>query len=141
MARIKQKSRRNFRGKRIPMRAIRKANRERKRSALELEVYEWLREDGIQFRPEYSVGRCHVDIFLAPRTLVELNGCHWHGCMICNPKLTDSQKIAQVKDARRYAYFRNRGFDVVVIWECEVDNEPERVRAMLRALAKINGPQ
>lgn len=122
-------------GASVPWSAIRKANRRRKRSSLELQVYEWLQEDGIKFRKEKAISRIHVDIFLEPRTAIELNGCHWHSCMICNPNLTSEQKVTIEKDARRYAFIRNRGFDVIVIWECEVEREPERVRAMLRALA------
>ncbi len=138
MPRIKRKSRPKFYGgKKLPMRAIRKANRKRKSSSLEKTVHAWLKDDRIEFRKEATVGRCHVDILLPPRTLIELNGCYWHGCMVCNRPLSDSQKLAQIKDARRYAFLRNRDYDVVVIWECEVDKEPERVRAMLRALAKV----
>lgn len=118
------------------MKAIRKANRKRKRSSLEVEVYGWLEEDKIPFRKEATIGRCHVDVLFPPRTIIELNGCYWHGCMICNRDLSHTQKLAQIKDARRYAFFRNRGYDVVVIWECEVDKEPDRVRTQLRAIAK-----
>lgn len=136
MGRIRRKSRVSFRGKRVPFRAIRKHNRKRKRSSLETEVYGWLKADGIPFRKEATIGVCHADILFEPRTVVELNGCYWHGCMVCNRVLSDTQKIAQIKDARRYAFFRNRGYDVVVIWECEVDKEPERVRDVLRALGR-----
>jgi G:T-mismatch repair DNA endonuclease (very short patch repair protein) len=121
------------------MSVIRKANRKRKRSSLELAVHAWLKEDGIAFKIEKAIGRCHVDVFIEPRTIIELQGCFWHGCLICNRQLTHAQKIAQIKDARRFAYFRNRGFDVIAIWECEVGREPERVRAILRALAGKKG--
>jgi G:T-mismatch repair DNA endonuclease (very short patch repair protein) len=116
------------------MSVIRRANRRRKRSSLELKVHAWLKEDGIPFKIEKAIGRCHVDVFIEPRTIVELQGCFWHGCMICNRQLDHKQKVAQIKDARRFAFFRNRGFDVIAIWECEVDGEPERVRAVLKAL-------
>lgn len=122
--------------KRIPWKIIRKCNRQRKASSLEKKVYEWLEEDGIAFKKEKAVGRhLHVDIFLDPKTCIELNGCHWHGCLICNPELSKAQKAAQIKDAKRYFTIRKCGFDIVIFWECEVKEFPERVRQQLRALA------
>lgn len=118
------------------MSVIRKTNRKRKRSSLEERVHAWLKEDGVAFKIEKAIGRCHVDVFIEPRTIIELNGCYWHGCMVCNRQLDHRQKVAQIKDGRRYAFFRNRQFDVIVIWECEVLKEPERVRTILRALTK-----
>lgn len=125
-------------GKRIPWKVIRKHNRTRPPSSLERKVYEWLEEDGIEFTREKPIGRhMHVDVFLKDtKVCVELNGCHWHGCKICNKELSDDQKKAQQKDARRYFAIRKIGFDVVVFWECEVNDYPERVRAQLRTLAK-----
>jgi G:T-mismatch repair DNA endonuclease (very short patch repair protein) len=124
------------RSKRLPLKAIRKANRKRSASTLERLIYQWLEEEKIPFHREHPVGRCHVDIFIEPRTAVELNGCYWHGCNVCNRKLTVNQLRKQKKDGNRYGFFRKRGLDVVVIWECEVEREPERVRAMLKMLAK-----
>lgn len=122
--------------KRIPWKIIRKHNRKRQPSSLEKKVYEWLEEDGIPFKREKAIGRhMHVDIFLAPKTCVELNGCHWHGCLICNKDLSKDQQKAQTKDAKRYFSMRRLGFDVVVFWECEVNEYPERVREQFRALA------
>jgi G:T-mismatch repair DNA endonuclease (very short patch repair protein) len=139
--RIKRKSRkgqlkRPKKRRRIPQSAIKKANRQRKRSNIELLVHNWLEEDKIPYKKERAIGRCHVDVFLEPNLCIELNGCYWHGCLICNKKPTDKQKIAQIKDARRYAYFRNRGYDVVVFWECEILKYKDRVRDQLRALVR-----
>ena len=123
--------------KRIPWKIIRKHNRNRKPSSLEKKVYDWLDEDGILYKKEKAVGRhMHVDIFLAPKTCIELNGCFWHGCLICNKELSKDQKAAQVKDAKRYYSIRRCGLDIVIFWECEINGFPERVRQTLRALAK-----
>lgn len=122
--------------KRIPWKAIRKHNRKRKASSLETQIYEWLKEDSIAFKKEKTIGKCmHVDIFFEPKTCVELNGCYWHGCRICNRKLTEAQELAQAKDTRRYIKMRKLGFDVVVIWEHEVKEHSTRVRAQLKAIA------
>lgn len=131
----------NKRNVKVPWKAIRKHNRKRPASSLERKVYEWLDEDDIKYTKEKPIGRhLHVDIFLEPDICIELNGCHWHGCMICNKELSADQKAAQVKDARRYHSIRRIGFDVVIFWECEVNEYGERVREQLRTLArKKNG--
>jgi G:T-mismatch repair DNA endonuclease (very short patch repair protein) len=122
--------------KRIPWKIIRKHNRRRPASSLERKVYEWLDKDNISYIKEKAIGRhLHVDVFLAPKTCIELNGCHWHGCMICNKEVSDEMKEAHEKDAKRYFSIRRMGYDVVVFWECEVNNYPDRVRTQLRALA------
>lgn len=123
--------------RRIPWKIIRKHNRKRPASSLERTVYSWLDDDNIPFTKEKSIGRyMHVDIFLQPNICVELNGCHWHGCRICNKKLTKDQETAQTKDAKRYFTIRKMGFDVIIFWECEVNNFPKRVREQIRTLYK-----
>jgi very-short-patch-repair endonuclease len=116
---------------------LRRARRNRKRSSLEKLVYSWLEEDKILFKKEYPIGKCHVDILFPPRTVIELNGCHWHACGVCHNAITPEQQEIQVKDSRRYAFFRNRSYDVITIWEHEINDEPDRVRAMLRGIAKV----
>lgn len=134
MPRPRKRGRYKF--KRIPWKVIRKCNRRRPPSSLERTVYAWLEEDSIPFTREKAIGKhMHVDIFLQPKTCIELNGCHWHGCMICNKELSKEQKESQIKDARRYFRIRKLGFDVVVFWECEVEKYPQRVRNQLRTLA------
>ena len=122
--------------RRIPWKAIRKHNRRRPPSSLERTVYSWLNEEEIPFTREKAIGKyMHVDVFIAPKTCIELNGCHWHGCQICNKELTKDQKLAQKKDAARYYRIRKLGFDVVIFWECEVKDYPDRVRKQIKALA------
>lgn len=133
----RQHRRGNIKGRHISWKVIRKHNRRRPSSSLEKTVYEWLEEDGIAFKREKAIGRyMHVDVFFSPKTCIELNGCHWHGCTICNKTLSADQKIAQNNDAKRYYKIRKLGFDIVVFWECEVEKFPDRVRDQLRALAK-----
>lgn len=117
--------------------AIRKANKNRPASSLEKLVYGWLEEDGVSFKKEKAIGKCHVDIFLEPDICIELNGCYWHGCTECFPEPTKTQKAAGIKDARRYSFFRKKEYRVVIIKECEVKNEPDAVRQLLRSLANV----
>jgi len=118
----------------VPWGAIRKYNRKRDPSSLEKTVYQMLEAEGIPFIREKTIGRLHVDILLAPKTVVELQGCFWHGCLVCSRKPTRTQQVAIVKDARREYVLRKQGYDVVIIWEHDVKNHPDRVRAMLRGI-------
>jgi very-short-patch-repair endonuclease len=125
----------NNRKKRIPPRAYRKANRNREKSSLELKVEGWLVEDGIDFKAQHAISHCHVDIFLPPRTVIELQGCYYHACPICNPSVGRDGVTKRKGDAARFRFLMSKGYDVYQIWEHEVEKEPGRVRAVLRALA------
>ena len=119
------------RTRRPPARVIRKANRRRPASGLEKAVHAILQEEKIPFVTEKTIGQLHADIFISPRTVIELNGCYWHGHTTCNKSLSKMQLTALSSDARRYAFFKRLGFDVHVIWECEVERDPEGVQARL----------
>ena len=79
---------------------IRKANRRRKASGFEKDVYALLKAERIPFVKEKSVGRCHVDIMIGDKMAVELQGCHWHSCKKCFPKPSKWQKAALARDGR-----------------------------------------
>jgi G:T-mismatch repair DNA endonuclease (very short patch repair protein) len=110
-----------------------RANRRRKASSLEKNIHAILKEEGISFMKEKTVGRCHADICIG-NTLLELNGCWWHGCARCFPKPTKTQREAMSKDARRYYFFKKLGFNVEIIWECELKNDPAGVRKRLKGM-------
>jgi G:T-mismatch repair DNA endonuclease (very short patch repair protein) len=139
MPRIKSKSRVTFQKSRsrFPKKAIRKVNRRRRASTLEATIHDILDEEGVVYVKEKTIGRCHADIFIAPKLVVELAGCYWHGCTLCFPHPSAMQKNAIAKDARRFGFFRRLGFDVYVIWEHMVKLEPMNTRLLLRALAKL----
>lgn len=101
---------------------------------MEKAVYRMLDDDGIPYVREKVIGRLHVDILLAPKTVIELQGCFWHGCLVCNQTPSRAQRAAIVKDARREYVLRKQGYDVVIIWEHDVKHHPERVQAMLRGI-------
>jgi G:T-mismatch repair DNA endonuclease (very short patch repair protein) len=128
--------RRKSRG-RVSTKIIRKANRTRKASGLELEIHAMMKAEKIPFTKEKTIGRCHADIFIEPNKVIELNGCYWHYCTRCQKKPPSvMHKKAMASDSRRLAFFQRLGFEVHVIWECDVKNDPEKVQARLK---KISG--
>jgi G:T-mismatch repair DNA endonuclease (very short patch repair protein) len=122
--------------KKFPAKNIRKANKTRKRSSLELLVYKWLQEEGISFRKEKVIGKCHVDIFIEPNFAIEISGCYWHRNKCCYPEKTKENLEIRMKDTKRFAFFRSRGYEVHTFTECQIKNEPEYVKEQLRFLAK-----
>jgi G:T-mismatch repair DNA endonuclease (very short patch repair protein) len=124
------------RKKTLPYSAIRKHNKKRPTSSLELAVYAMLAEEGIPFKKEYKISRCHCDIFIAPNIVCELAGCYWHGCPECTKKPTLAQRKARISDAKRFNFFRSKGYEVVTVWEHEVKDAPERVRSLLKQIYK-----
>ena len=93
-----------------------------------------LAAEKIPFTREKAIGRMHVDICLADKVVIELQGCFWHGCLVCTKNPSTEQKAAMRKDARRIAVLRRKGYDVVLIWEHDVKSHPDRVQAMLRGI-------
>jgi G:T-mismatch repair DNA endonuclease (very short patch repair protein) len=120
----------------IPRSAVRKHNRKRPKSSIEKLVAAWLEADGIPFRTEVKVGKCHVDIVIGKKGAVELNGCYWHCCHRCYPVKTQEQKLKRFRDIHRYQFLGHRGFKLVVLWECDILNKPDETREKLRGFAK-----
>lgn len=63
------------------------------------------------------------------RTAIFINGCFWHrhkGCKLASEPSTnrdfwEKKFAANVgRDARNYAALRKQGWNVLIIWECEV---------------------
>jgi G:T-mismatch repair DNA endonuclease (very short patch repair protein) len=119
---------------RVSAKVMRKVNRKRPASGLELKVHSILKEEKIPFVKEKTIGSCHADVFIGTHDVIELNGCYWHGCKLCTKKFSKMQLNALDKDSHRYAFFTRLGFKVHVIWECEVDKTPDKVRARLKKI-------
>ena len=96
-----------------------------------------LKAEKIPFIKERTIGRLHADVFIEPATIIELNGCYWHFHTKCQKTPSAMHKKAMASDARRYAFFQRLGFKVHVIWECQVEKDPEAVRQMLRRIAGL----
>ena len=74
----------------VPYSVRRKHNRKRAASKLEKAVYALLKAEKILFTKEKQIGRCHVDVFIEPRAVVEIQGCYWHKHTCHRPKATRS---------------------------------------------------
>ncbi len=85
-------------------------------------------------RPDVAYTKWRVAIFV--------HGCFWHRCPLCDlplPKTnTDfwARKFARnaERDARKKRQLEDAGWDVIVVWECQMRRQPEACVEAIRAL-------
>ncbi len=110
-------------------RAVMVANRG-KDTGPEMVVRRTLHSAGLRYRLHVKQLPGRPDIVLPSRkTVVEVRGCFWHGhtCQHGRIPRTRSEfwatkiRLNRERDARNEAALRERGWDVMVVWECEVN--------------------
>jgi G:T-mismatch repair DNA endonuclease (very short patch repair protein) len=87
---------------------------------IELEIEQYLKDNGIDYIPQHRVGRFTVDFFIPEKNVViEANGDFWHA----NPEIYGEgplykiQSQAVEKDKRKLARLDADGYNVIVVWE------------------------
>jgi len=92
-------------------------------------VEAYLKKIGVKYIPQKYIEGCLVDFYLPDlKTIVEVDGCYWHACEKCHPKL-DSWKYKKYddvinchwKDALKDNKWLDRGYKVIRIWEHEIN--------------------
>jgi G:T-mismatch repair DNA endonuclease (very short patch repair protein) len=122
--------------KTVSMHMIRRVRSKKlhQQTGIEATVEGWLMEAGVDYKPEHPISRCHVDFFVPTAggykgTVIEVNGCFWHGCKSCIGKnLTREHMKRRRQDGRRYTFLRNAGYRLVIIWEHEIEGDPTAAR-------------
>lgn len=78
------------------------------------------------WKRQYPIGDYSVDFALpGDKKVIEVNGCFWHACPLCNITSSNSRnkevqdKIRRI-DARRLKYISSRGWDIEILWEHDV---------------------
>lgn len=106
----------------------------------ELVVRRWLWRQGFRYRLYVKTLPGRPDIVMRKwRTVIMVNGCFWHGhgCLKQQPathaqfwkdKITRNRQ----RDARNQALLQAAGWNVIVIWECQL--APKRRADTLRDL-------
>ncbi len=54
------------------------------------------------------------------KTIIEADGCYWHGCPICKLKTYKKLKERKILDKKRTKELQEKGFRVIRIWEHEI---------------------
>lgn len=97
----------------------------------ELKVRRWLWSNGYRYRLNVKSVPGKPDIVMRPyRTAIFVNGCFWHGHEGCCKIPQTSRDFWQAKirrnrerDAANYRILRENGWQVIVIWECQLTAE------------------
>lgn len=111
----------------------------------EILVRKFLCDNGFRYRKNLKALPGTPDIVIRKcRTVVMVNGCFWHGHEGCKkfrmPKTrvefwTGKIERNRERDAESIEKLQRLGWDVVVIWECQLT--PKRRRATLNALLDV----
>ena len=79
-------------------------------------------------------------VFPSRKKLIFVNGCFWHGhgCpgVARKPKTNTEYWVKKIRDnkkrdVRNHRKLRILGWQILVIWECETEEDPERLRGRL----------
>ncbi len=115
----------------------------------ELLVRQWLWSHGYRYRLNVKSVPGKPDIVLRPyRTAIFVNGCFWHGHQVESGKMkvesSECCKIPQTnrsfwlekirrnqeRDQRNYALLQDNGWQVIVVWECQL--KPDKIERTMR---------
>jgi DNA mismatch endonuclease, patch repair protein len=111
----------------------------------ELAVRRALHRSGLRFRLHRRDLPGKPDlVFPARRACVFIHGCFWHGCPKCvdgtrrvksnSPYWTAKIAGNRARDARHIGALREAGWNVFVIWECEIQDRVRTLAAQITAL-------
>jgi G:T-mismatch repair DNA endonuclease (very short patch repair protein) len=87
-------------------------------SKFEDRIAAWLDSKRIGYQRQFRVRFWVVDFKLANGTIIEAQGCYWHGCP-CKGKPTPAARKRARKDKGLATYCANHGIPLVTIWEHE----------------------
>ena len=80
-------------------------------SSIEIKTKEWFEENNIDYEQQFSIENKFVYDFKCGNVLVEVNGDYWHSI----PETIE-------KDKRKKKLAEENGYEVIYIWETEVNN-------------------
>jgi DNA mismatch endonuclease (patch repair protein) len=87
--------------------------------------------------------------FVKNKTAIFVNGCFWHRCPYCKPKMPKTHarfwanKFSSNKkrDKAKRALLAKNGWKVFTFWECQVKSDPQRAATKIRLyLEQIAAP-
>lgn len=112
----------------------------------ELVVRKWLFSKGLRYKLHYNI-KGHPDIVFPSRNIaIFINGCFWHlhGCKYSALPTTNTdfwkKKILKNKhrDNDNIKTLKNQGWDVIIIWQCNMRNNKLFIKTMNNLFQKIS---
>lgn len=113
----------------------------------EILVRKYLFSRGFRYRKNVGKMPGHPDIVLPKyRAVVFVHGCFWHGHENCRYARIPSTNIAfweqkirsnRERDAKTTAQLLEKGWNVIVVWQCELKNKAEREITLVKIENRI----
>lgn len=107
-----------------------------KNTSLEILVRKKLFADGFRYKINDSSLPGKPDIVLPKyHTVIFVNGCFWHrhNCKLATIPKTNTEfwkkkfKKNEENDEKNYRLLRNYGWHVIVVWECEIKEDVDKL--------------
>lgn len=102
-----------------------------KDSSIEVKIQNFLKILHTEFATHYYISEINnkyrCDIFIpeqegiSQKTIIECDGCYWHGCRICNKQLNKHQKKQIKRDEQRTKDLLNKGYRVIRLLEHDIN--------------------
>ena len=111
----------------------------RRRTSIENFVENILEEGQMKFELEYNFNSYYYD-FKVNTTLIEVQGSYWH----CDPKtkktknITHREAFTVKRDLEKKKIALENGFDIIYIWEYDINKNPKKVKQQLIAVLQSN---
>lgn len=121
-----------------------------KDTSIELKVRKYLFSLGYRYRVNYKELPGKPDIvFTKKKIAIFIHGCYWHGHN-CNSRYAHVSKSNtdywntkiqrnQERDKRNIEQLEKDGWKVIVLWECEIKEDFEKVIKILLSVSAKNG--
>ena len=113
----------------------------------EILVRKYLFARGFRYRKNVGKMPGHPDIVLPKyRAVVFVHGCFWHGHENCRYARIPSTNISfweqkirsnRERDAKTAARLLKEGWNVIVVWQCELKNKAEREITLVKIENRI----
>jgi DNA mismatch endonuclease, patch repair protein len=120
-------------------------------TSMEICVRKALFAVGLRYRKNVKSLPGKPDIVLPKyKTVIFTHGCFWHGHERCKAsKLPESRrdfwenKIKDniLRDKRNVVRLEGMGWKVIVLWQCEVDNETKRRKQLAKLISELKSTQ
>lgn len=92
-------------------------------SSGEKQVREILDNLDIAYIREKMIGKYHIDFYLGFKGCIEVQGSYWH-----------SREDRKSRDIRKNKYLKENGYEVLYIWDNEMDKAEENILKFVKEL-------
>ncbi len=117
-----------------------------KDTTIEILVRKALFHDGFRFRKNVKTLPGKPDIVLPKyKTVIFVHGCYWHGhnCKEFHIPKTNSEFWVNKfnrnieNDKKHYAQLQDLGWNVIIVWECEIEKKFEETISRIESELKL----